>query len=247
MHRCLIAAAFPAEPAVLALPETAAHHLCRVLRARPGEPIQLLDGEGRVCDARIETAGRDGVRVTMLAPPRRIPPPRPRLTLFQCVLKPARMDWLVEKAVELGVERLVPVLSQRCVARPEAGATVERWTRIADSALIQSGNARRMRIEPVRGWSAALDPLREPRTAVWCAALAPEAGRLADAIRQAWPAPPDALVWCVGPEGDFTAGELLDLRSCGATLLGLGDAVLRSETAALAGLSALRLTLDAGR
>ncbi len=243
MPRCLVPE-LPETPAVLTLTSADAHHLRSVLRVRVGDRVQLLDGAGRVGEAQIEAVSRDGVRAAMLGPPRDVPPLRPRLTLLQCVLKPSRMDWLIEKSVELGVARIVPVLSHHAVVRPGVGTVVDRWTRIADSALMQCGNPWRMRIEPVTDWASALGALATPPGAIWCAALSEDASPLSFALRRALCEPPEALVWCVGPEGDFTEPEREDLRALGAEMLHLGHTILRAETAAIAGLGTLRLALS---
>lgn len=239
MTRCLVPSD-ALETEACQLPPETARHLRTVLRARPGDAVQLLDGAGGRRTARLEAFDRGGVRCTAAGPVERLPPPRTALRLYACIAKGARMDWLVEKAVELGASALVPVLAQRCVARFAAGETVARWERLADSALEQCGGVWRLRIEPVHAWTRALADIRV-HPPVFAALLAPGVPSAAAALA-AWPErAPASAAWIVGPEGDFTAVEQQELLAAGAIPVGLGPRVLRTETAALYGLCALAL------
>lgn len=220
------------------LPEAVAHHLRTVLRVRVGDELTLLDGEGRRRAARVVDVQHRSVRCEACGTVETLPPPTPALTLYQCVAKGARMDWLVEKAVELGAATLVPVLSRHAVVKLPEGTRVERWDRIADSALEQCGGLWRTQIEPVCGWNDAVARVASLRP-TFVAALAPEARPLRETLAPFVDAPPAVAAWFVGPEGDFAADELRSLLEAGALPVGLGPRVLRSETAALYGLCAL--------
>ena len=225
----------------------AAHHLRDVVRARVGEGVRLTDGAGRERDAAVAALSRREALVEPRGPVREAPPPAPAVTLFQCVAKPARMDWLLEKAVELGAARVVPILSARTVARLRPGETPERWRRILDAALLQCGGCWRTELAPAADWAGAMAAMR-----AFCAAggallvgsLAPGARPLGEtvlALRARPAGPPAAWGWLVGPEGDFAPDELASaVADAGAAPVTLGRRVLRVETAALQGLAVLR-------
>jgi len=221
-ERFYLAAAPVGPQAVLTGDE--ARHLVRVLRARPGDEIVVFAGTGVAWPARIVTIGRDEVTVDLGAA---IPDPaavRPRLTLAVALPKGERQKWLVEKLTELGVDRLVPLVTARGVAEATAAARA-RLERGVVEACKQCGRNRFMEIAPPHAISELLaavggdvvilaDPHAPPLDA---AALGAARG----------------LVGLVGPEGGFTDDEIAAAVRAGAIRAGLGPHVLRVETAAI--------------
>ena len=212
-----------------ALSAEAMRHL-KVLRPKDGEEIELFDGCGatRLCryDARAKELVAAAPVVVRAA--RRV-----RVTLFACVTKGARWDWTVEKATELGVARIVPVLSARTIVRigaAERAAKRERWQKIAEEAARQSAAA----LERVKGTTCFVGALTEPKSA-------PLAAAVAQALEKTDCA--DCALF-VGPEGDFTPDELAALVAV-AVPTSFGETILRAETAAIYGLSVLTAALDA--
>ena len=137
MHRLLVTTdVLNGDTAIL--PKDAAHHL-KVLRPKPGEAVELFDGAGR---SRTFKCGASASSPLIADGEVSVSPESPYgLTLFACVTKGSRWDWTVEKAVELGVTRIVPVISDRCIVRierRERSAKRERWQRIAEDAARQS-------------------------------------------------------------------------------------------------------------
>ena len=235
MHRLLV----PSETLSLArapLPPAAARHL-KVLRPKSGEQIELFDGQGRMRTYAYSTDGLEAAGEM-----RCVPPPSVRLTLFACVTKGSRWDWTIEKAVELGVARIVPVLSARCIVRLSAAerpAKAERWRRIAEDAARQSDAVWLPEVLPAVDFPEALvqvkncrrvfvGALAEPPPPPLWKALAACAGKFAEGEYGLF----------VGPEGDFTPEELASLTVL-ATPVSFGPTVLRAETAAIFGLSVL--------
>ena len=238
MQRCLVPPSlFDGE--ACRLPPEVSRHLRTVLRVRVGDGLWLIDGEGRMRPARIAGIGRDAVDCEACGAIETLPRPTPEIALYQCVAKGARMDWLVEKAVEMGAARLVPVLSHNTVVKLPEGERVARWDRIADSALEQCGGTWRLRIDPVHSWVRAVAEIRKEHSA-FVAALAPGAVPVSQALEPWSSRKADSAAWIVGPEGDFTGEELHALLDAGATPVSLGARILRTETAALFGLCALR-------
>lgn len=242
MHRLLVETDLLLSDAP-ALPKEARDHL-RVVRPKAGEEIELFDGQGRWRTFAVRRP--DGSSASALAPVsavRTCARPRGSLTLFACVTKGSRWDWTIEKATELGVTRLVPVISDRTIVRlaPGDGAAKRaRWQRIAEEAARQSDAKWLPEILAPVSFADSLPLVRA--TTCFVGALAdppPEPvgvalARLADAA--------DVAVY-VGPEGDFTPQELSALREV-ATPVSFGSTVLRAETAAIYGISALKTFLD---
>ena len=232
MHRLLVESARLAEES----PELAVdlrRHL-KVLRPEADERIELFDGCGR---ARAYI-WRDGRLVADAGSPiRTARRPRP-LALFACVTKGSRWDWTIEKATELGVTRIVPVISERTIvrlARAERAAKRERWRRIAEDAARQSGALYLPEIEEAVDFAEALALVRETRCFVG-ALTEPPAPFIAEALRAC--DGEGEIAAFIGPEGDFTPHELEELGKV-ATKVSLGEAVLRAETAAIFAISAI--------
>lgn len=239
MHRCLVK---PEEllADALTLGRDEARHLQTVLRVKPGERVTLFDGRGRTRATTITAVEKSGLSLTAAEPPLSHPRPACALTLFACVSKGKRMDWTVEKSVELGVARVVPVISDRTIVRLDADdseAKADRWLRVAEEAARQCGSAWLPEIAAPLSFKACL-PLVTRSSPVFVAALTPAAKPLREALA-AYAEPPPLAGWFVGPEGDFTPAELDALLATGAVPVSLGQQVLRAETACLYGLCAL--------
>lgn len=232
-----------AAPAPIALEGDVAHHLRDVLRIRPGENIRLVDGLGHARAGLVESVDKRSVRIAFSGETETLSPPPAEITLFQCVAKPARMDWLLEKIVEVGVARIVPILSERVVAHVKKGDVPDRWNRILEAGLCQCGGAHATALAPATDWAGALEAMRALDAPLFVGSLAPGAVPLATALRERIPqgaARPVRIGWLVGPEGDFAPAELASaLELPNAVPVTLGARVLRVETAALYGCSVL--------
>ena len=247
MHRFYLPAG-TATGGHVALTESDAVHAARVLRVQVGEPVVLLDGAGGECSGVVSTVGRREVTVQIQRwiqhPPRACP-----VTLIQAVAKTKAMDGLLQKAVELGVSRVVPLTAAHCVSQlDEAGDKRDKWQAIAIEAAKQSGNPWRMRIDdpisPER-WIARHDPLEllligslldPPRT--------PRA--VFDDFRQRHGRNPVSVGVVIGPEGDFSRSEYEAFRAAGAQSITWGSLILRVETAVAASLAVVQHELAAG-
>ncbi len=226
---------------VLDLPPTAARHV-QVLRLQPGGRITLFNGEGGEFVAEVEHMGRSDVRVrvqTHHAVEREAP-----RAVHLAVGMPAndRMDWLVEKAAELGVASIQPLMTERSVLRlagERAEKKVAHWQSVAVAACEQCGGNRVPQVHAVMAYSAWLKA-RQVQVASDVAlllSLRPGTRRLHEAL--ALGGPGASLTFLSGPEGGLSAAEE-DLALAGGFVpVTLGPRVLRSETAALAALAAL--------
>jgi 16S rRNA (uracil1498-N3)-methyltransferase len=204
------------------------HHIARVLRARPGDAITLFDGAGGEVDARIVRVGRDETELVADAPmaPAGVGEGTP-LVLLTAVPRGGRMDFLVQKCSELGVSRIVPVVAERSVARPEPGRRA-RWEKIAREAARQCGRADVPVVSAPATLASALaaPDLPERRLILSTDGAGPPLrALLADPDR------PTALL--VGPEGGFTPAEVDAARAANFVPVTLGTRILRVETAAI--------------
>jgi len=217
------------------LPHAAAHHALRVLRLGIGDAVVLFNGEGGEYPGRIAEAGR-AVRVK-LGDWRDVGRESPLdMTLAQALPSGDRMDFVVQKAVELGVARIQPLLAARSVVRlagERAARRVEHWRQVAASACEQCGRNRVPEIAPIldlRQWLGQLPQDNEMQRLL----LSPEGGgrlrELAGARR---------FLILVGPEGGLAEEEAAAARLAGFADLWLGPRVLRTETAGPAALAAL--------
>lgn len=218
-----------------------AHHLLHVLRGKPGDQVRLMDGAGREALAEIINASRKeaGLRVIQQ---RRAPPPAIELTLMQAIPREQKMDFIIQKATELGVRHIMPVVSDHGVVRLKPGedaGKLDRWRKIALSAAKQSGALWIPELHPVQPLADAL--ANRPPFDVWMTcSLEPDALPLREVMQSIRNKHPKSIGFLVGPEGDLTARELAAARNGGARMVSLGGHVLRSETAALYVLSILQ-------
>ena len=236
MHRLLVESHELSQESP-ALSRDALHHL-KVLRPKDGEEIELFDGKGSLRRYLFDAAAR-GLRAAPGQTIRTVGQSNKSLTLFACVTKGSRWDWTIEKATELGVTRIVPVISDRTIVRipkAERAAKRERWQRIAEDAARQSDAVWLPEIVEAVDFADTL-PLVKACTCFVGALTDPQPRPLLEAVRASDPLPSDLAVY-VGPEGDFTPDELRALLAC-ATPVSFGPTVLRAETAALFGVAVL--------
>jgi 16S rRNA (uracil1498-N3)-methyltransferase len=202
-----------------------ARHLVSVMRAKVGDEVTLFDGSGAEFVARIEAIRKHAVElsiVSRLEINRELPF---RVMLAVALPKGDRQKWLVEKATELGVTRLVPLVTERGVAQPVDSA-IERLRRSAVEAAKQCGRNRLLEIGPP---VTALDFFAGTVTAE-LHLIADPAGEQLTTIEL----PASDLIAAIGPEGGFTPGELAAAGASGWHSVSLGPRILRVETAAIA-------------
>ena len=221
--------------ATIAMPEGAAHHALRVLRLQPGDPVTLFNGEGGEYAATLERAGaraavarigawRDVERESPLA-----------VTVVQGLASGERMDFALQKAVELGAVAVQPVATARSVTRLDAARADKRlahWQQVAIAACEQCGRNRVPEVLPLRELE---DWLRAPTRASLRLLFAPEAAQAIGQVER----PDGAIELLVGAEGGLTTNEAASALRAQFRAVRMGPRVLRTETAALAALSAL--------
>jgi 16S rRNA (uracil1498-N3)-methyltransferase len=219
------------------LPEQSGEHVARVLRLERGHPLILFNGNGCEYDATLASLAKRAVtaEVTAMRVVERESPLS--LTLAQGIARGEKLDWILQKATELGVARIVPVVTERTEVKLDeerAERRVMHWTQVIAGACEQSGRTRLPQLEmPQRldRWLSALDdegPLR--------LALIPGG----DVGARDLPAMPNGALLCVGPEGGFSDKDVAMLQQSQFRALRLGPRILRTETAGIAALAALQ-------
>jgi 16S rRNA (uracil1498-N3)-methyltransferase len=214
----------------------AGNHIVRVLRLRVGDTLTLFTGRGGEYGARIEEMHRDTVQVSVLEHRDDERESPFHLTLAQGISRGERMDWVVQKATELGVSRIAPLFTERSMVRldeKQAARKVQHWRAIAIAACEQSGRNRVPEIET----PTSLYEMLEQRTASGAALiLSPGAAlRIADV-----PATEGGATVLIGPEGGLAEVEQETALRSGFTPVRLGPRVLRTETAAVCALTLLQ-------
>lgn len=205
-------------------------HLFKILRARPGDRVRLLDGRGTLGVA-VVGQGRE----LRLESKESVPPPARRLHLYFAPPKKQKLDSLLKQSVELGVDVLVPVLCERSVVQPGESSVGGRWTDLLFEACKQSGNPY---LPAVSAPVAFADAVARARGT--CSALVVGSNRTGIALELG--NVPD-VAFFVGPEGGFTDAEMDALSAAGAVPLRIGSWTLRVETAAAAGLGVLNVLM----
>lgn len=220
------------------------HHLLDVLRAKPGHPIECFDGQGRVYQGRIVALDRTRCDIELHGTLSEPSEQRMRLTLGLALLKGVRFEWVIQKATELGVARIVPLITARVVARPVIGRTdakVARWRRIAAEAAKQCRQATLPAIDTPQRLKDVLPSLTKGALLLMPTLVGPTMP-LARIIEDHQSA--RDIVVLIGPEGDFTPEEVALAVHHGARLVSLGSRTLRSETAAIATVAILQCACE---
>lgn len=219
----------------VSLDKLASNHLLRVLRLRQGEEFTLFNGDGCEYPSKLEIAGKTAIahigealtieRESAL-----------RLHLYQGISKGDRMDFAIQKAIELGVSEITPLFCERTVVSLKGDRLIKKqqhWQGVSISACEQSGRNRIPKIHPAQTFSQALDADKTPLKLM----LEPTAGQQLSSLQ-----PEDnSLSIYIGPEGGFSENEIIQAKSSDLRGINLGPRILRTETAALAAVTACQL------
>jgi len=219
------------------LPEQAGEHLARVLRLERGHPLILFNGDGREYDAKLTSLAKRAVSADVLASRFVDRESRLPLTLAQGIARGEKMDWILQKATELGVARIVPLVTERTEVKLDEDRAARRmlhWTSVIAGACEQSGRTRLPLLEPplrIERWLESLIDRSDLRLA-----LTPGG----DITPRTLPTMSHGAVLCVGPEGGLSDHDIALLGQTGFLSLRLGPRILRTETAGIAALAALQ-------
>lgn len=215
-----------------------ARHIAKSLRMKEGEMLELCDGNGMDYSCEIDSfAGGDVVVNVFRAAPSSTEPST-FVTLIQSLPKADKMDSVMQKAVETGASRMIPVLSMRCISRPDtksAAKKAERWQKIASEAAKQCGRGILPQVDPVTDFRKAVEEAAHDGEVV----LFYEGG--GEPLTKLVSPKTRRLSIVIGPEGGFAPEEVEFAKSLGVKTATLGPRILRTETAPIAALSAIML------
>lgn len=221
------------DPASLFLDEAESRHASEVLRLREGDLVSIFNGGGDEIHARIAQQGKRRTILTAESQHHH-PALAVQIWLAQAIPKGKNMDLILQKATELGATGIFPLLTERTVVKldaAEAADKQEKWQRIVIEACKQCGQNHLPIVHLPQPISSFLTHLPEAGLRL-IAALTPEARPLHEILRSLTERPRSAVL-LIGPEGDFTPGEVAAAEAAGCLPLSLGPLILRTETAAL--------------
>lgn len=224
------------EKEIVTLPSEESHHLARVLRVQIGQEITLFDGQGSVAEAVIESVGKSAIEVRV-SKRWKVPPPAVQIDLIQAVPKPDRWELVLQKAVELGVSNILPILTQRTEFKPNE-KKMARWQKIVLNAAQQCEVRWLPALQPLKKMDEVLSSLSD-YDLVLVGSLYPGT----KPFRQIPMTGITKVALLIGPEGDFTPEEVEAAVEAGAVPVSFGDRILRTETASIFGLSVLAYEL----
>jgi 16S rRNA (uracil1498-N3)-methyltransferase len=220
----------------VAIGERDAHKIARVLRLHDGDELEIVDAAGHSFDARVRLEPH-GLHAELVGMRAASTSPGLRIDIAQGIPKGAKMDFVIEKATELGAAAVLPFYSRRSVVQDLGDAKLERWRRLAKTASAQCDRRDVPEVHAPSTFEALLD-----RCADYDLLLMPWERAGPDPLRASlpvWLERAHRVLVIVGPEGGFTADEAELGRAAGAHLVSLGGRILRSETAGLAMLAIL--------
>jgi 16S rRNA (uracil1498-N3)-methyltransferase len=211
------------------LPAEQSHHLARVLRLEVGAEVEVFDRAGAVGSATIAAIRGKNV-ILEIQTVRQPPPDRPVLAIASAIPKGQRADWMVEKLSELGIDRFIPLDTERGVVMPEGKQKPERWRRLAEESAEQSQRAGIMQIESARSLGQLIERAGNEGWAIWQLSLSTGSLPILQLVQKL----PKQLLLLIGPEGGWTENEDSVCRAAGAIAVYLTATTLRIESAAIA-------------
>ncbi|NJD56559.1 MAG: 16S rRNA (uracil(1498)-N(3))-methyltransferase [Nitrospirae bacterium] len=225
------------EHSALELSGDKSHYLSVVLRSAPGDTLIVTDTDGGSFHARISSFGKKTARLDILDRCEPLPEPPLRIVLLQGLLKGEKMDLVIQKATELGVAQVIPVITERSLVRETR--KLERWKKIAEEAARQCGRVSIPDIAEPRELSEAMKDVdaSSPKIIFWEQGGAPFSSVLGTAAGR------ERIILCTGPEGGFSEAEVSAANAEGFRTASLGQRILRAETAAIAAVSITQYVL----
>lgn len=245
MHRCFLPAPNFPTGTLLQVQGEEAHHALRVLRLRIGEECELFNGCGQAAVASIERSNGGELTMKVIRPL----PPMPEIahiTLAVAVPKGGNMELIVQKAVEMGVQRIIPLITERTIVRlspADAIAKAKKWSRTALEACKQCGVNSLPIVENPLSYADLLQRDDLPPLRLQCAIL-PESQPLRKVLEQARTEGQRDALLLIGPEGDFSPTEYEKGHAAGCAPVSLGPIILRVESAVFMATAAVRYALD---
>lgn len=219
-----------------------ANHILRVLRKGIGDELHVCDMHGNSFIATIDEITREGLFATLGEPEKQDNEMPFKVSVYQCFPKGDKLDTVVQKAVELGAHEIIAVMSERCVARPDAKAfakRLERLKKISESAAAQCGRSYIPEIRGIIGFESAISEIAQKDIGFVC-----YEGDNTRPVRELLNEKPQTIGFLIGPEGGLSEKETALANEKSIALAGLGKRILRTETASGYVLSAISVLLE---
>lgn len=216
------------------------HHLTKVMRLKKDDAVTIFDGKSKEYDCVIQRITEDKVELAILKIKKVSFGGNLNIALACAIPKNAKMDYIVEKTTELGVDTIIPLLTKRTIVElsyDRAASRIKRWQKIAQEAAKQCGRIRLPKIKPVARFEEAIRCAKGYELAI-IPNLAEKTRRISDAISNF---KGKSVIAFIGPEGDFTEEEIALAKDSGCVAVSLGELTLRVDTAAISVVSFLRL------
>lgn len=211
-----------------------ANHLARSLRARRGDKITAVDGSGNCAVLELIDFDKETIKARRVSEIKKIVAEK-KIILADCLPKQNRFDNIIEKATELGVDKIEPLISDRTIARPGGARTqskLERWRRIAKEVAEQCARNTIPEIEEIRGlddWLKEITPLDDETLLLFCWEMEQET-----TVREVLKVNRDKnIIVLIGPEGGFSEREVFAIKAAGGVSVTLGKRILKTDTAAI--------------
>lgn len=223
------------------------HHLSTVLRLKKGSEISIFNGQGEEVLAKVEVLNPQNVQLTIVSPVKKSNGSTVTVTLACAIPKKAKFETIIEKCTELGVDRIIPVMTERTEVRLSDERADKKQKRYETVAINAAKQSQRSILPTVDAPTAFKDVLKQlsPADAAFIPCLTGERKNLLEAFHVK-PGQTNTIFF-IGPEGDFTPQELKDALAAGCIPVTLGPHVLKVDTAAIAAISAAKLLLERNR
>lgn len=220
------------------------HHMMKVLRLKKGDEVDISDGAAWEYRARIESLGRDEAELAILDKQAFASEPEVEVTLFQGIPKQGKMETIVQKCVELGVRRIVPVFMDRTVVvdRGNFGKKIDRWNKVSAEAVKQCRRGIVPEVTAAARLSEIIDGLKDDFDLLLFPYENEKGTTIKDVLRGAGPVRSVGVI--IGPEGGFSEEEALAIVAEGGVSVSLGRTILRTETAGMAALAMIMYELE---
>lgn len=223
------------------------HHLTKVLRGKVGMKIDISDGDEWEYETELEELTADCATLKILDKQKFASEPEVRVTLFQGVPKASKMETVIQKTVEIGVDSIVPVFMERTVVveKGNFGKKLDRWQKIADEAVKQCKRGIIPQVRENCTFKEMMSQL-DDYDMVICPYENEDGYSMKDCLRKAADGEtvPKKVAIIIGPEGGFADKEIDALKDCGAEIVTLGKTILRTETAGLVALTMVMYELE---
>lgn len=221
-----------------------AKHISLSLRARVGEKLTACDGRGTDYDCEISEITKNEVMLSVLEQKRSEAEPDIEVTLYQALVKSDKFDFIVQKCTELGVSKIVPVVTDRCISKPDDSSLSKklvRWNKIAKEAAMQSGRGRIPFVEEAVSFDEALDALKSADCGFLCYETNPHVPINEIYEKCGGKGSVKTAAFLIGPEGGISEKEADKTMAADVFLASLGPRILRTETAPLCVMSSIML------